>query len=287
VYFSYAAIYLLPAYIFTILIHRLLAKLQSPGLPRLQTIVVNIVAILSVTITNILIYTDGMVFTIFGFHLNSFVWNLVTTPGGVNSMGGGTSSYISVALILTGILVTQIVLLLVLSLAYKKRVARQHHTPLKIYRYLIAIFFTLTLSERAGYIMGDIYAYGPVYTTASAFPYYKQTKFRTLADWLDIEVKKRNELKALVENGALKYPLRPLRIEAPAKPLNIIWLVAESLRWDMLDKSIMPASWSFSKKSHRFTRHYSGGIGTRMGMFSMFYGLYGPYWNQFLAVVLY
>jgi len=283
VYFSYAAIYLLPAYFLTTLFHRLLVKFQSSSLSRTQTILVNSVAIILVVFTNVLIYADGTVFTIFGFHLNGFVWNLVTTPGGIDSMGGGGASYISVALILTGILLTQLGWMLVLNIGYGKRLAHRHHTPLKIYRYLMVVFFILTLSERASYVMGDIYAYGPVYTTASAFPFYKQTKFRTLADWLDIEVKKRNELKASVESGVLKYPLQPLKIEAPAKPLNIIWLVAESLRWDMLDKSIMPASWSFSKKAHRFTRQYSGGIGTRMGMFSMFYGLYGPYWNQFLA----
>jgi len=283
VYFSYAAIYLLPAFIFTTLVHRLLVKFQSPGLSRLHTFIVYAIAILSVVITNILIYTDGMVFTIFGFHLNGFVWNLLTTPDGINSMGGGASSYISAALILSGIFITQIVLLLVLNLGYRKRVVHVNHARLKLYRYLLAIFFTLTISERAGYIMGDIYAYGPVYTTASAFPFYKQTKFRTLADWLDIDVKKHNELKTSVENGVLRYPLRPLIIEAPAKPLNIVWLVAESLRRDMLDEYIMPATWSFSKNAYRFTRHYSGGNGTRMGMFSMFYGLYGPYWNQFLA----
>ena len=283
VYLSYAAIYLLPAYILTTLVHLLLVKFQASNLSRLQTFIVNSVAILLVVMTNILIYTDGMVFTIFGFHLNGFVWNLVTTPGGIESMGGGASSYYSVTLILTGILITQIVLMLVLLRFYRTRVAHENNNPMKIYRYVLAVFLTLTLSERAGYIMGDIYAYGPVYTTASAFPFYKQTKFRTLADWLEIDVKKRNELKVSVESGSLKYPLRPLIIEAPTKPLNIIWLVAESLRWDMLDKSIMPASWSFSKKAHRFTRQYSGGIGTRMGMFSMFYGLYGPYWNQFLA----
>ena len=283
VYLSYAAIYLLPAYILTTLVHLLLVKFQASNLSRLQTFIVNSVAILLVVMTNILIYTDGMVFTIFGFHLNGFVWNLVTTPGGIESMGGGASSYYSVTLILTGILITQIVLMLVLLRFYRIRVAHENNNPMKIYRYVLAVFLTLTLSERAGYIMGDIYAYGPVYTTASAFPFYKQTKFRTLADWLEIDVKKRNEMKASLESGALKYPLNPLVIEAPAKKMNIVWLVAESLRRDMLDKSIMPATWSFSNKARRFTRHYSGGIGTRMGMFSMFYGLYGPYWNQFLA----
>ena len=31
----------------------------------------------------------------------------------------------------------------------------------------------------------------------------------------------------------------------------------------------------------RFEQHYSGGNRTRMGLFSMFYGLYAPYWYSF------
>ena len=66
------------------------------------------------------------------------------------------------------------------------------------------------------------------------------------------------------------------------KPLNIVWLVSESWRWDMLNPEIMPNTWAVTQNAHRFTRHYSGGNGTRMGMFAMFYGLYGTYWFPFL-----
>ena len=44
----------------------------------------------------------------------------------------------------------------------------------------------------------------------------------------------------------------------------------------------MPGTWSFANQSQRFTHHYSSGNGTRMGMFGMFYGIYGSYWFDFL-----
>ena len=49
----------------------------------------------------------------------------------------------------------------------------------------------------------------------------------------------------------------------------------------MLDPEIMPETWAFARRATRFARHYSGGNGTRTGMFSMFYGLPGPYWTLF------
>src|SRR5690606_23985432 len=81
----------------------------------------------------------------------------------------------------------------------------------------------------------------------------------------------------------LSYPLALLRVEKPARPMNVVWLVAESLRYDMLDPKIMPKLWQFSEESLRMERHYSGGNMTQMGVFSMFYGLYGNYCFPMLA----
>jgi hypothetical protein len=63
---------------------------------------------------------------------------------------------------------------------------------------------------------------------------------------------------------------------------NVVWLVSESLRADALDPEVMPALDRFAAQATRFTNHVSGGNGTRWGMFSMFYGLYGNDWFHFL-----
>ena len=51
----------------------------------------------------------------------------------------------------------------------------------------------------------------------------------------------------------------------------------------MLDPDIMPETWKFAQESINYKQHYSGGNGTRMAIFSMFYGLYGNYWFPFLS----
>ncbi|MBN2845250.1 MAG: sulfatase-like hydrolase/transferase, partial [Deltaproteobacteria bacterium] len=70
----------------------------------------------------------------------------------------------------------------------------------------------------------------------------------------------------------------------PKKKMNLVWLVAESWRDDMLTPEIMPETWRFAQENQSFAHHYSGGNGTRMGLFSMFYGLYGSYWFPFLGL---
>jgi len=59
-------------------------------------------------------------------------------------------------------------------------------------------------------------------------------------------------------------------------------LVSESLRWDLLNDEIMPNATQFSQKALKFENHYSSGNNTRPGLFGLFYGLYGNYWNAFL-----
>jgi hypothetical protein len=81
---------------------------------------------------------------------------------------------------------------------------------------------------------------------------------------------------------ALCYPLAPIRQHPDGPRYNIVWLVAESWRSDMLTPEIMPRTWEFACGAQHFMNHYSGGNGTRQAMFSMFYGLYGNYWFRFL-----
>jgi membrane-anchored protein YejM (alkaline phosphatase superfamily) len=51
----------------------------------------------------------------------------------------------------------------------------------------------------------------------------------------------------------------------------------------MLDRNVMPFLTDWSAAQLVFRNHYSGGNSTRFGIFSLFYGLSGTYWNRFLA----
>ena len=87
------------------------------------------------------------------------------------------------------------------------------------------------------------------------------------------------------EKATLHYPLAKITLNKVDKPYNIIMLVAESLRdKDIFTEQVMPYSTAFAKQHDtRFQQHYSGGNGTRQGLFALFYGLYGIYWDPFLA----
>ena len=281
VFLTYGFIYLLPA-----LLLSKLGVLFYKWIPSRQTLlrkIVFIIAILMTSVTLVILYADHSVYNIFGYHLNGFVWNLITTPGGIESMGGSDSSSLTYAVFVTGFFVLQTVLLWgLLRLHNKHPVAKNNTQQVKIYRYVLVIFIIVTLGERVTYGVSSIQGYTPVLAASNTFPLYLPMTFRSWAKNLGIDVKRNQQGRMALKGSQLAYPQTPIKLEANEKPLNIIWLVAESLRADMLTPEIMPATWAFAEKSHRFSQHYSGANMTRMGMFSMFYGLHGAYWFSFL-----
>ncbi|MCF0253716.1 MAG: sulfatase-like hydrolase/transferase [Duodenibacillus sp.] len=80
----------------------------------------------------------------------------------------------------------------------------------------------------------------------------------------------------------MNYPLKPLAFE-PRKLPNIVFILLDSVRADMLSPEVMPRTWDYAMKNIRFTDHISGGINTRHGVYTLFTGLPGSYWEKSLA----
>jgi len=265
---SYSLIYLLPAL--------LLIALLRPPLRSKPALLAGL-AVLLTTLTLAFVRVDRTIYDLYNFHFNGFVWNLLLTPGGVDSLGSGSSSYWSAALIVVDLLLVQTVLY-----GASTWIARRAATPW-LPKALVIALLALMLGEKFIYAASDLRNDGAVLDTATAYPFYQGARFRGLAQKLGVHVAKReHSLNAEVDASRLNYPLQAVQYAAPERPLNIVWLVAESLRWDRLNADIMPNTWQFAQRAQHFTHHYSSGNGTREGLFGMFYGLYGSYWANFL-----
>ena len=110
---SYSAAYLLPAFFLTMLANRLFnwwGERKKPSF--LATPVISFLAVMSTSMTMVGLYADQQIYHIFGFHCNGFVINLITTPGGISSMGGSNDTTMFYALIAGGFIAIQFILLL-------------------------------------------------------------------------------------------------------------------------------------------------------------------------------
>jgi uncharacterized protein len=221
--------------------------------------------------------TDAAIYKIFKFHLNSMVLNLVLTPGGLESLDQGWGTKALFALI-AGLLALGQWRLLLLSARLAPAVTGRR---LRLAAAGLLLFIAVDKGLSAWGIL-----YDKVYITRNAqlLPFYQPLRMRSFAA-KHFGVKLDNEVKAGIDTrySALAYPASPLRGEKPARPLNFLVIVVDSLRADMLTPEIMPETSRLGAKGLVFGNHYSGGNCTRFGIFSLLYGLYGNYWFPMLG----
>lgn len=265
----YGLYYLLPAIGMTALVKFISNKI-NPNSTRLFYIT----AILTGGITTLLMYANAKLFSLYGMFFNGFILNLVLTPGGIDSLGGSSASDVGFALITLGFISLQAIILWLVHRYYAKK-----STPNLSFRFLPVTALIVTILVHMGFAL-DAYTTNQLNVVAQATPFYQTVSARNFFKKLGFTTQRETKLKI---KGKLNYPLNPIQVKQPIKPYNIIWLTSESWRADTLDEKVMPNSWNFAKSAARFTRNYSTGNGTRMGVFGMFTGLPGNYWFPFLA----
>ena len=240
------------------------------------------IAIVSASAMQILIYMDKLIFGMYKLHLdNGFVLNLISTKGGIGSMEAGENTIITFMLIIAFFLLLQTILLLT-AFFFKKplpaiyRLCSSHMTVINSMIVTVALIF-----NTMAYGISDFTGYSPLISATRSFPLYPRFTLRGIGEMLGFKPSKNTTFKVNTTAGELRYPLHPLRCGSSVKNYNIVMLVAESLRWDMLDPQIMPSTWDFAQHCTWFRQHYSAGHDTRSALFGLFYGLYSPYWSAF------
>lgn len=240
-----------------------------------RSIAVPIMFLLTVALM-VFLFANYKLREMYGFYVNFFVLNLLTTPGGVEAMGVSPSTNITLAILVIALAAFSWVAVRFIPFEkwWPRRLGARHVVP------GVLLLFVL----QSGWYALSEYRYDrTVLRIADNIIWYVPVTART---WLEstgmaIQRPEAAEFDVFDAGGRIDYPAAPQQIIA--RPYNIVWLVAESWRADMLTPEIMPNTAAFAQKTHRFQQHYSGGNGTRMGMFSQFYGLYGSYWFDFLS----
>jgi membrane-anchored protein YejM (alkaline phosphatase superfamily) len=276
-YLSYNFMYLLPAILLTWLAGR--PRFWGwLGMPAVAGRTGMVMAVLTGALTTLFFYANAKLHMLYGMYINGFVLNLLSTPGGLESMGGSDASNLGFALIALGFLLLQLGLLW-LSLLLTGRIRLQ----LQQRRLLVAtagLFLVSTVSDRAAHAYHNAFGDSEILALTQNVPYYTGFTARHFFRTLGFDIAPQEKIVAV--KGKLNYPLQPLQFQKPAKPYNIVWLVSESWRADTLTPEIMPATSAFAAKAQNFKLHYSGGNGTRIGVFSMMTGVPGSYWPVFL-----
>jgi len=231
---------------------------------------------------NILVFIDAGVYKIFRFHINGLVLNTLITQGGWESLDFNTTTEIFIILILVFMFFSELFLYNFLSGFFARKefvIAKKH-----IF-FILALSFLIIILDKSIYAYSDLKNIPYITRHSKLFILYQPLTVKRFAQkHFNVKIDEAVSFRLAKKYSGLNYPHKKLEfLENKKHPPNIILILMDSFRFDMLNYDITPNIYEFSKKSLVFENHYSGGNCTRFGVFSIFYALYGNYWDLMLG----
>jgi membrane-anchored protein YejM (alkaline phosphatase superfamily) len=239
-----------------------------------------VLGVLSAVAGIAMLLLDYVVYSQFRVHLNKIMLDLVV-GGGRDIFDLSWKNYLVAFLCIVGVLALQVIIAWFVWRVIIKRTRRLKGSGIGI---VVGLAFL-----SAGHIVhawADATYYRPVTALDRHFPlYYPLTAKRLLQKFGLIDLAKNHAQRKLkinsISDGTIRYPLRPLEFSPVEKSMNVLIIAIDSWRFDMLTPDVTPHIHQFISEhpTWRFNNHLSGGNGTRIGIFSLFYGLPGVHWN--------
>lgn len=221
----------------------------------------------------IILAIDAYVFSLYRFHLNSYVLEQVFAPGATQVFEFTVSQYFLVAGVLAFVFITEILL-------FKLAFRLANKIPNSVIYSLIVTLGVLVCLVQCRHAVAHARNDRQLILLDRYFPACVSLNANRLLSAVGMDV----EPTTIAQNYLKKsydYPKSPLRNTKSGK--NVVVIAFDSWRSSTMDSLCTPNIYGFSKKCSRFLHHYSGSNGTRTGVFSLFYGLPGVYWRDFCS----
>lgn len=221
---------------------------------------------------------DFGVYSQYRFHLNGIVFDFIVNGGGdIFDFSWATYAFGTLAII--GVIVLELVF------SYISARLAENIFKVRLRNKLIVVVLLMLVFSNVVHAWADAAYYRPITTITRHLPLFKPaTAKRFMVKHGLVSLDENWKLNKLSEqktkNNATNYPLSRLEFQPGAESLNIVFVAVDSWRFDMLDGNITPEISRFIKEHpvSKFENHTSGGCGTRTGVFSLFYGVFGSYW---------
>jgi membrane-anchored protein YejM (alkaline phosphatase superfamily) len=218
----------------------------------------------------LLLYADTRIWSLFRYHFNGMVWNVITTPGSEDAVDLGMKTWAFAA-------AAGVALFLALRFSWSRWFVRVRARKWAV-RGALALL-ALVAFEKGFYAWADLARDRGVTGLARAFPLYQRLTVQKLAETVfHARLEERAAVDLAGGEHLLKYPIERPAIDPKGRRPNILVFVIDSLRADMLAEATMPRTTAFAARARRFDDHLSGGNATRFGIFSLLYGIHGTYW---------
>lgn len=224
-----------------------------------------------VTLGLILVAIDAYIFSLYRFHINSYVLEQLFGPDASQVFEFTVTQYIMVILLFVVLYLAEVFLF---RFSVRLAIKVKPLYILVILCFWLISFLSVFLFRTYSLAKGDrvVEAVERHYPLCLSFD-----TNRVLSLFSDDVSQTKIEVDFF--NKEYNYPKQPLQTMSGKK--NLLIIAFDSWRAVTLDSLCAPNIYRFSKKASTFTKHYSGSNGTRTGLFSMFYGLPGIYFRDF------
>ncbi len=228
-------------------------------------------AIAGVTILLLVLLIDSYVFSLYRFHINKFV---------IDQLLGPDASQVFEMAFVQYLLAFVLLALLVFAEVYIFRFAYWITSKTRmLYLYTICgLLLVFGLITQVTHAWGEATGNRAITGVDKYFPLCTPLNANKLLCAVGIETEE-DVITSDFSNKKYAYPKETLRSSATGK--NIVIIALDSWHYQTLDSIISPNLYKFAQKSSLFTHHSSGSNGTRTGVFSLFFGLPGMYWDDF------
>ena len=227
------------------------------------------------SLLQIVLYVDTIVFQQYRFHINESVLSMVFSGQVVDF---STITYVLMFLL---ILVSFGAEYLILYLLDKKFSQKRSRILIVSTVFLFGCFFISHLIHMVAFY----YDYSPIMIVKEYIPLYRPFTSKKIMGLFDKSGQRKTLIEKENQHATIYYPKNELMINPHNTTTpNIMFIVLDSWRYDTFSQEISPNTYHFVKQNNGiiFNNHYSTGNATRTGIFGLFYGIPGTYWDAFL-----
>ncbi|MBA4386852.1 MAG: hypothetical protein C0404_02655 [Verrucomicrobia bacterium] len=244
---------------------------------RLPVIVAALAGAISACCLQLVLLADVKLFAVFKFHINGMIINFFMTEGAGDSFDLGLKTMVTFAAVVLAVAAVEF---------WLARLAFYRGNSLAVVRrlscWIVPAALLVVLLDKAVYASADLRDRTPVMMDSRFFPFYVPVTINDFASKLGYSPPKEARVRLDDPDGSLLYPARPLTFRKDGPRPNIVVVLIDGVRHDVLTPEIMPRMTEFASDCVEFKNHFSGGNSTRFGIFSMVYGLHGNLWHPFL-----
>lgn len=223
-----------------------------------------------------LIVLDGFVFSLYRFHINGFILELV--------LGGGSEIFVFdfwVYVKFFMFLLLVAVIPYIISFFLSKKLFNKLNRKLII---RISTFFIICiLILHLGHVYAAASRQTSIQKSATAMPLLFPLTANSLLKKLGLTSNdKLDNINYNESSSDIIYPIHPLQTSDSIPNYNILYIAIDSWNPSTFDSINTPNIYKLSKKGHYFNNHYSSSNGTRGSLFGMFFGLSYTYEKEFI-----